>query len=206
MPPIVVLGTRNAKKSQEIREILGDLPIEFRDLTQFPDAPEVEEDGPTFEANARKKAVEQARALRQWVLAEDSGLVVPALKGRPGVHSARYAGKQGDDAANNARLLAELAPLPDDRRAAYYVCVAVLADPQGEVRAVTEGRCHGVITREYRGSGGFGYDPLFLIPEYHRTFGELSPRVKHALSHRARALEKLRPVLRQLLAQESRGN
>jgi XTP/dITP diphosphohydrolase len=170
----------------------------LRDSSQFPQAPEVVEDGATFEANARKKAIELARALNQWVLGEDSGLVVPGLNGRPGVYSARYAGTQGDDAANNARLLAELAPLPDDRRAAYYFCTAALADPTGEVKAVTEGRCHGVIIREHRGSGGFGYDPLFLIPEYHRTFGELSSRVKHALSHRSRALEKLRPVLRTL--------
>jgi len=133
------------------------------------------------------------------VLGEDSGLVVPALNGRPGVYSARYAGRQGDDEANNDRLLAELAPLPDDRRAAYYVCTAALADPGGEVRAVTEGRCHGVIVRQRRGTGGFGYDPLFLIPEYHQTFGELSSRVKHALSHRSRALERLRPDLQQLL-------
>ncbi|MFN4261452.1 MAG: RdgB/HAM1 family non-canonical purine NTP pyrophosphatase [Gemmataceae bacterium] len=195
----LVLGTRNRKKRQEIVEILGDLDIELVDLTQFPDAPEVVEEGDTFEANARKKAVELAQVLGQWVLGEDSGLVVPALKGRPGVYSARYAGKQGDDEANNDRLLAELAPLPDDRRAAYYVCTVVLADPRGEVRATAEGRCHGIITKERRGSGGFGYDPLFLIPEYHRTFGELSPRVKHALSHRARALGQLRPVLRQLL-------
>jgi XTP/dITP diphosphohydrolase len=201
MPPVLVLGTRNAKKRQEIVEILGDLPLELRDLTAYPDAPEVVEDGATFEANARKKAHELARALGQWVLGEDSGLVVPVLKGRPGVLSARYAGKQGDDAANNTRLLAELAPLPDEQRAAYYVCTAALADPQGEVRAVTEGRCHGVIVRDYRGSGGFGYDPLFLIPEYHRTFGELSPRVKHALSHRARALAHLRPALWRLLHQ-----
>src|SRR5262245_2303781 len=198
MPPVLVLGTRNRKKGQEIFEILGDLGLELRDLTHFPDAPEVVEDGETFEANARKKAAELARALGHWVLGEDSGLVVPALDGRPGVYSARYAGTQGDDAANNARLLAELEPLPDDRRAAYYVCTAALADPQGEVRAVVEGRCHGRIVRAHRGSGGFGYDPLFLIPEYHRTFGELSPRVKHALSHRARALARLRPALRGL--------
>src|SRR5207302_7513717 len=133
-------------------------------------------DGSTFEANARKKAAELARALGQWVLGEDSGLVVPGLNGRPGVYSARYAGRQGDDQANNARLLAELAPLPEDRRAAYYVCTAALADPQGEIQAVVEGRCHGVITRDARCSAGFGYDPLFLIPEYHRTFGEPSPR------------------------------
>jgi XTP/dITP diphosphohydrolase len=195
----LVVATRNAKKKREILEILADLPIELHDLSQYSQAPEVIEDGATFEANARKKAVETAQALKQWVLGEDSGLVVPGLNGRPGVHSARYAGKQGDDAANNARLLAELAPLPDDRRAAYYVCTAVLADPTGEVRAVVEGRCHGVILKEHRGQGGFGYDPLFLIPEWHQTFGELSPRVKHALSHRARALEQLRPILRQLL-------
>jgi XTP/dITP diphosphohydrolase len=201
MPPVLVLGTRNAKKRQEIVEILGDLPLELRDLTAYPDAPEVVEDGATFEANARKKASELARALGQWVLGEDSGLVVPVLKGRPGVLSARYAGKQGDDAANNTKLLAELALFPDDQRAAYYVCTAALADPQGEVRAVTEGRCHGIIVRDYRGSGGFGYDPLFLIPEYHRTFGELSPRVKHALSHRARALAQLRPELWRLVTE-----
>jgi XTP/dITP diphosphohydrolase len=198
MAPTLVVGTRNAKKRQEILEILGDLPLEIRDLSSRPDAPEVVEDGATFEANARKKAAERARFLGEWVLGEDSGLVVPALQGRPGVYSARYAGKQGDDAANNARLLAELAPLSEDKRGAYYVCTAALADPEGHIKAVVEGRCHGIIVRDYRGRGGFGYDPLFLIPEYHRTFGELSPRVKHALSHRARALEQLRPVLRRL--------
>jgi XTP/dITP diphosphohydrolase len=200
MLPVLVLGTRNAKKRGEIEEILGGLGIELQDLSRWPASPEVVEDCPTFEGNARKKAVELARALGQWVLGEDSGLVVPALNGRPGVYSARYAGKQGDDEANNERLLAELAPLPEDHRAAYYVCTAALADPQGGIQAVTEGRCHGVIIRERRGTGGFGYDPLFLIPEYHRTFGELSARVKHALSHRARALAKLRPELRRLLA------
>jgi XTP/dITP diphosphohydrolase len=196
---LLVVGSRNRKKRQEIVEILGDLGLDLHDLTGWPDAPEVVEDGVTFADNARKKAVELARHLGQWVLGEDSGLVVPALNGRPGVYSARYAGKQGDDAANNARLLAELAPLPDERRAAYYVCTAALADPSGEVRGVVEGRCRGVILRAARGEGGFGYDPLFLIPEYHRTFGQLTPRVKHALSHRARALAQLRPLLRSLL-------
>src|SRR5438552_1647925 len=195
MPPLIIIGTRNRKKREEILEILGDLGLEFADLSRWPDAPEVIENGTTFEANARKKAAELSKALSHWVIGEDSGLVVPALNGRPGVYSARYAGKQGDDAANNKRLLAELAPLPDDRRAAYYVCTAALADPQGVVRAGVEGRCHGVIVHELRGSGGFGYDPLFLIPEYHRTFGELSARAKHAISHRARALGQLRPVL-----------
>lgn len=199
MAPVLVVGTRNPKKREEILEILHDIDIELRDLTSFPAAPEVVEDGATFEANAHKKAAELARALGHWVLGEDSGLVVPALNGRPGVFSARYAGKQGDDAANNRRLLAELAPLPDDHRAAYYVCTAALADPKGEVHAVVEGRCHGVIVKEQRGIGGFGYDPLFLIPEYHRTFGELSALVKHALSHRAKALAQLRPAIRRLI-------
>jgi len=195
-----MLGTRNRKKRQEIVEILGDLGLEFGDLADRPDVPDVDEIGATFEENARLKAVQFARATGAWTLGEDSGLVVPALKGRPGVHSARYAGKQGDDAANNVRLLAELAPLPDDRRTAYYVTVAVLADPNGDVLATAEAHCHGLIIKEGRGSGGFGYDPLFLIPEFHRTFGELSPRVKHALSHRARALARLRPDLRRLLS------
>jgi XTP/dITP diphosphohydrolase len=199
MAMILVLGTRNRKKKQEMEEILGDLGLDLRDLNSWPGAPEVVEDGRTFEANARKKASELGRFLHHWVIGEDSGLVVPALNGRPGVFSARYAGKHGDDNANNDRLLAELAPLPDDRRPAYYVCNAALANPEGEICAVAEGRCHGIITRELHGTEGFGYDPLFLIPEYHRTFGELSPRVKHALSHRARALAQLRPALRRLL-------
>lgn len=198
--PILVLGTRNAKKRKEIEEILGDLGLTLHDLSSYANAPEVVEDGDTFEANARKKATETARAVGQWVLGEDSGLVVPALKGRPGVYSARYAGKHGDDAANNRKLLAELAPLPPERRDAYYVCTTALADPTGQVHAVVEGRCHGRIIDEPRGEGGFGYDPYFLIPEYHRTFGELSSRVKHALSHRGRALLQLRPLLRSLVA------
>jgi XTP/dITP diphosphohydrolase len=200
MHPLLVLGTRNRKKREEIVALLDDLGLDFADLEQWPNVPEVVEDGATFEANARKKAMETARLLQQWVLAEDSGLVVPALHGRPGVQSARYAGHHGDDAANNARLVAELAVLPEAKRSAYYVCVAAIADPSGEVKAVTEGRCHGVLVLDERGSGGFGYDPYFLIPEYHRTFGELSPRVKHALSHRARALAQMRPHLRRLLS------
>src|SRR5262245_44153298 len=200
--PVLVVGTRNAKKRGELLEILGDRGIELRDLTVYPQAPEVEEDGATFEDNARKKAVVLSRALGEWVLGEDSGLVVPALKGRPGVYSARYAGSQGDDEANNDKLLAELTPLPDSAREAYYVCTAALADPSGEVKAIVEGRCHGVIIHERRGTEGFGYDPLFLIPEYHKTFGELSATVKHALSHRGRAMLQLRPALRRLLGGE----
>jgi XTP/dITP diphosphohydrolase len=205
MPPVLVVGTRNIKKREELLGLLGDLGWEVRDLTAFPDAPDVEEDGATFEENARKKASELARHLHQWVLGEDSGLVVPVLKGRPGVLSARYAGGHGNDAANNARLLAELKPLPDNPYPAYYVCTGALANPEGQIEAVVEGRCHGILVDEPHGSGGFGYDPLFLIPEYHRTFGELSPLVKQALSHRARAITQLRPLLRRLAQADQRG-
>src|SRR4029079_11746861 len=152
-------------------DLLGDLPIELTDLSPWPDVPDAEETGQTFEENARLKATAYAEATGEWVLAEDSGLVVPALKGRPGVYSARYAGTHGDDEANNRRLLAELAPLSGDRGAAYYTCVAecrrlsdaaraaydtsvaALAGPDGEVRAVAEARCHGAIVREPRGTG-----------------------------------------------------
>lgn len=194
----LVLGTRNRKKCAELADLLKDLPLDVVDLTGYPEAPEIDETGTTFEENARLKAVGLAKFLNQWVLAEDSGLVVPGLNGRPGVYSARYAGKHGDDEANNQRLLAELAPLPDDRRAAYYVCVAALANPVGEVVAITEGRCNGIIVSERRGSGGFGYDPLFMVPEYHKTFGELSLRVKQALSHRGKAIVPMRPWLRKI--------
>jgi XTP/dITP diphosphohydrolase len=193
----LVVATRNKKKLQEILEILAGIDLTLRDLSGYPDAPEIDEDGDTFEANARKKASQTAKALHAWVLGEDSGLVVPALGGRPGVHSARYAGKHGDDAANNQKLVAEIRILPPEKRAAYYVCTAALSDPDGNVKGVVEGRCNGVIVPERRGDGGFGYDPYFLVPEFHQTFGELSSRVKHALSHRARALAQLRPTLRQ---------
>src|SRR5262249_4316263 len=203
MPPVLVVGSRNAKKKQEIVDLLAGLNIEIADLTRFPDSPEIQEEGKTFEENAQKKARELSTILHHWVLGEDSGLVVPALHGRPGILSARYAGKHGDDEANNDWLLAELAPLPDDRRAAYYVCTVALSDPSGTIRVTSEGRCHGIITRQRRGTNGFGYDPLFLIPEYHRTFGELSPCVKQAISHRARALAKLRPVIPGLILARS---
>ncbi len=199
MTTTLVVGTRNVKKREEILEIIGDLPLDVKDLTSWPDAPEVIEDGQTFEDNARKKAIELANHLKLPVLGEDSGLVVPGIGGRPGVYSARYAGEPCNDENNNQKLIAELTPLPEEKRLAYYVCTAALANSDGEVIATVEGRCHGRIILEPRGNGGFGYDPLFLIPEYHKTFGELSATVKHALSHRGRALAKLRPQIRKLL-------
>ncbi|MDW8223852.1 MAG: RdgB/HAM1 family non-canonical purine NTP pyrophosphatase [Gemmatales bacterium] len=195
----LVLGTRNRHKLAELRELLQPLSVPLLDLSQFPQAPPVEETGSTFEENATLKATRWSKALGEWVLAEDSGLVVPALGGEPGVLSAVYAGRHGDDAANNRLLLERLAQVPEEHRQAYYVCVAVLADPTGTVRAQAQGRCHGRIAHQGRGTHGFGYDPLFEIPEYHRTFGELSPLVKRVLSHRARALEKLLPQLQRFL-------
>jgi XTP/dITP diphosphohydrolase len=146
------------------------------------------------------KATQLAPFLGLWVIGEDSGLCVPALGGAPGVYSARYAGVHGDDAANNARLLREMAHLSGEARAAYYVSTAVLANPSGKIVAEVEGRCHGVLLEAGRGTGGFGYDPLFLVPEHGRTFGELPLEVKQSMSHRAAAFRQLRPILeRELL-------
>ena len=195
----LVLGTRNKKKIQEITPLLADLPIELVDVSQLADVPEIAEEGRTFLANASAKAQGVARATQEWTLAEDSGLVVPALGGEPGVDSALYSGQHGDDAANNAKLLAKIASVPIGERGAYYVCVAVLCNPHGEIKAVTEGRCHGRIVAEAQGHGGFGYDPLFQIPEYHKTFGELAPVVKAALSHRAKAITHIRQALIEIM-------
>ena len=193
--PRLVLGSRNKKKLKEMLDLLGDLGLDLTDLTPYPDAPEVEETADTFVGNATLKATQLAPVLGAWVVGEDSGLCVPALGGAPGVYSARYSGKQGDDAANNAKLLREMAAVPPEQRAAYYVSTAVLADPTGKVVASVEGRCHGVILDAPRGSGGFGYDPLFLVPEHGKTFGELPPEVKQSMSHRANAFKELRPVI-----------
>ena len=166
--------------------------LEIHSLAEFPNVPEVVEDADTFAGNARKKAVEAARVLGSWVLADDSGLTVDALGGAPGVFSARYAGEPSDDEANNRKLLAAVADLPDERRGAAFRCYLALADPEGIIRLEAEGACRGRLTREPRGRQGFGYDPLFLIPEYHQTFGELSALVKHQISHRARAFAHIR--------------
>jgi len=203
----IILATRNRKKAREMAELLAPpwepsallRGFEVRTLADYPDLPETVEDAPDFAGNARKKATEAACALQSWVIADDSGLAVDALNGAPGVFSARFSGVHGDDAANNQKLILALENVSDDRRGAAFVCALAVANPSGEIVAETEARCRGRITRELRGQGGFGYDPLFLILEYHKTFGELGPLVKHQLSHRARAFAKLRPVLERLL-------
>lgn len=207
-PPILVLGTRNRKKLAEMAELIHppwerDPALERLRVLTLDDVGaegEVEEDGATFAENARKKASEYARRTGRWVLADDSGLSVDALDGAPGVHSARYAGLPTDDEANNDKLIRALASIPESERGAAYHCVLALADPSGAIRAEVDGACRGRVVLERRGTGGFGYDPLFLIPEYHRTFGELSPIVKARLSHRARAFDLIRPRLRHLAA------
>jgi XTP/dITP diphosphohydrolase len=199
----LVIASRNPKKSAEIRDLLTPSGIVVVGVSEFSGVPDVVEDGATFAENATKKASETARTLSLWTLGEDSGLEVAALAGAPGIYSARYSGPNATDDSNNAKLMAELSAVPDERRTARYVCNVALADPAGEVRLQVEAYCRGRILRESRGTNGFGYDPYFLILEYHRTFGELSPAVKRHLSHRARAFERLIPQLVPLLRGES---
>lgn len=212
-PIRVILGTRNRKKGLEIAQLLNPSwepnprlgRLVLVSLADYPDFPDVEEDAETFAGNARKKASETAKALGLWALADDSGLAVDALGGEPGVYSARYAGVHGDDEANNRKLLEALADVPDERRGGAFICTLALADPSGAIRLEAEGACRGRIARVARGPNGFGYDPLFDIPEYHKSFGELSPVVKGQLSHRARAFSRFRQGLERLIVEGALG-
>ena len=195
-PPYhLTIGTHNAAKGVELAELVAQHGFDIRTLADFPEAHEVEEDGATFAENARKKAVEYAARLNCWVLADDSGIEVDALDGRPGVYSARYAGDDATDEKNNQKLLDELGDLPPQRRAARYVCHVVVASPDGQVRAEACDVCHGRIRDQPAGANGFGYDPLFEVREFHQTFGQLGPAVKKVLSHRARAMRAIVPKL-----------
>jgi XTP/dITP diphosphohydrolase len=206
---VLVIGSRNRKKCAEMAALLAPpwehspalARLKIRSLDDFPAVPEVVEDAGTFGDNARKKAAEFARAIGTWVIADDSGLAVDALGGAPGVLSARYAGEPSNDEANNRKLLEAMAGFADDRRGAAFHCALALADAAGTIRLEAQGACRGRLTREARGPAGFGYDPLFLILEYHKTFGELSPLVKHQLSHRARAFADLRRGLVRMIVQ-----
>jgi XTP/dITP diphosphohydrolase len=194
----LVLATRNKDKVEELRHLLEGLDVELTSLADHPEVPEVVEDGATFLANARKKAHEVARATGEWALADDSGLVVEALGGEPGVQSARYAGKQGDYAANNEKLLEAMRDIPDGRRQAAFTCTMVLADPSGREWTAT-GRCEGVIIRKLTGKGGFGFDPLFYVEQEGQTMAELPMARKNEISHRGRALQKMKEILVDLL-------
>jgi XTP/dITP diphosphohydrolase len=183
----LVIATRNAHKLQEIQDIFDFQNLEVMSAFDFPEIPDVVEDGETLEANAKKKAVEIARATGCWALADDSGLEVDALNGAPGVYSARYAGEQCSYAENNVKLLEALKG--NSSRSARFRTVIALSDPAGSVETVS-GECSGTIIEEPRGSGGFGYDPLFVPDGCAETFAELPASVKNRISHRADALHK----------------
>jgi XTP/dITP diphosphohydrolase len=198
----VVLATRNDHKVGELRAILADvceeLGLEIVGASEFPGAPDVVEDEVTFEGNARLKAVALAIHTGLPSLADDSGLAVDVLGGAPGVFSARWSGRHGDDQANLELLLAQVADVKDEHRAAAFVCAAVLAMPDGTVRA-TEGRMPGALAREPKGTNGFGYDPILVVEGDTRHAAELSPDEKNAISHRGKAFRGMVPHLRELL-------
>ena len=197
---LLILGTKNPKKGGELSHLLAPLGIAVQTLAHYPDALDVSEDGDSFAANAGKKATAQAHHLGQWVLGEDSGICVDALEGRPGIYSARFAGPDATDPENNQLLLDKLGSLPLEQRTAHYTCHMALSDPLGNIHAESESHCRGRIRYEEAGNHGFGYDPLFEVVEYHRTFGELGPALKAVLSHRARAFAFLLPQLHNLLS------
>ncbi len=185
MDNIIVLATSNTNKLRELKEMLKDFPVSIKSLADFGPMPEAVEDGETFDDNAYKKSLHYAKVLGLPCLADDSGLVVDALDGRPGVYSARYAGLEATDWENCEKLLGEMAG--QTNRAAHFVCVLSLATPAGP--ALTwEGRCDGEIIAERRGEAGFGYDPVFYYPEFGKTFAEMSMEKKSSFSHRGRAL------------------
>jgi XTP/dITP diphosphohydrolase len=205
LPLELVFATRNQGKLAEMRSLLAALvpsQITLLTLDQVGFAGDIEEDGATFAENARKKALTVAKAIRRPTLADDSGLLVDALGGAPGVHSARYAGAHGDDAANRAKLLEVLTAVPPPRPA-HFSCVLALARPVpygvgAEILATEEGRCDGEIAREPRGQGGFGYDPLFYVPAQGRTMAELASHEKDRISHRGLAMHRMAQRLVQL--------
>jgi XTP/dITP diphosphohydrolase len=193
----VVLATRNAHKLGELRAILADLGVrvELVGVTDFPDVPDVAETELSFAGNALLKAVAVAEATGLPAIADDSGICVDALNGMPGIFSARWAGKHGDDAANLDLLLAQVSDIPDEHRGAQFVCAAALAEPGGARRVVEEGRIEGVLLRERHGEGGFGYDPIFRPNGYDVTTAELTPDEKNRISHRRLAFAALAPHL-----------
>ena len=220
----IVLATRNKKKQKEIVGILKGLPVnpvrssrqkrgappfqkknwltsngvKLLSLDDFPSIPPVRENASTFKGNAVKKAQAVAKFTSKLALADDSGLEVKALGGKPGVFSARYAGKQGSYRANNRKLLKELKGVPFSRRRAAFRCSIVLSGPRKTIKVV-EGKCSGYILTRLRGRSGFGYDPLFYYPPYKKTFAELRPSEKNKVSHRYRALEKMVKVIKSLI-------
>lgn len=190
----LVVATGNKGKLREFGELLQGLVDTILSPADFPGFPEVEEDGDTFEANAIKKAMSAARFTGKPVLADDSGLSVDYLGGRPGVHSARFAGENAADADNNALLLREMEGVSPEQRTAAFHCVIALCFPDGSCQTF-DGSLPGLVLEAPRGTGGFGYDPLFLVPEYDQTFSELPMEIKNSISHRGRAMQMLKAAM-----------
>lgn len=195
----IVVATRNRHKLKELTDMLAGMSVALVGLDAFPGCPDVEEDGKSFTENALKKARVIAACTHHVTVADDSGLEVDALKGLPGIYSARYAGIQGDDRRNNEKLLHELASVPPEKRGARFRCVIAVVAPGGEERVV-EGMCRGVIISGPRGNQGFGYDPLFLDEESGLTFAEMDGEYKNRISHRSRAVQELKKILPLFLA------
>ncbi|TAJ08811.1 MAG: XTP/dITP diphosphatase [Nitrospirae bacterium] len=191
----LVLATRNRDKGAELAALLGDLGVRTRTLTEFPDAPEVVEDGETCQANAIKKAKTIARHTGLPAVADDTGLMVDALGGRPGIYAARYAGEHATYEDNWRKLLRELTGVPRTQRRARFVTAAAVAWPGLEPVDVVEGTLEGVIAEAPAGSQGFGYDPVFFVPELGKTLAQLTPEEKNRVSHRARAFAKVKELL-----------
>lgn len=197
----LLIATSNGGKIREFREMLGDDRYQWSDLSEHREIAPVEETGQTFRDNAVLKAAYYARRLNIWAMADDSGLEVDALGGKPGVHSARWAELNGagkGDEDNNALLLKQIAAVPDEKRTGRFVCVLALSNPSGEIILTARDSVEGQITREARGSNGFGYDPLFFVTEMGCTTAELSSERKHQISHRGKALRRMRELMDRL--------
>lgn len=194
----IVIASRNLGKIREFREMLGVVPnLDINSLLSFPNYEPPEETGSTFVENAELKAIHAAKSLNKYVLADDSGLVVPALNGDPGPRSRRYAGEEATDRENRQKLLRDLADKKGLGRQAFFECTLIVAGPEGVLKKVV-GRCEGSIAEEERGRYGFGYDPIFIKNDYDKTFGELTEDVKNRISHRRKAVDALIPFLESL--------
>ena len=194
----LIVASRNKGKVKEIKELLAGLPLKVTSLLDHPDLPDVTEDGKTYAANAFKKAITIARLTGQMTMSDDSGIEVKALGWAPGIYSARFAGEGASEKKRNHKLFKMLQGVPIPRRQARYRCVIALADARGKKVAVVQGTCSGWIAFKERGRHGFGFDPLFVVPRYNKTFGELDPSIKAKISHRARALKKFRFLLEKI--------
>ncbi len=197
----LIVATRNRGKLAEIRSILADLPYSILEMGEVEFYNEVEETGDTFLENSLIKAKTIARLTGYFTIADDSGLEVAFLGGKPGVHSARYAGPQSTDEENYEKLLRELTGVPREKRRAAFRCVMVLAAPSGRWVA-SVGSCHGEIASQPRGNYGFGYDPVFFVPDFNRTMAEIPPEEKNRISHRARALAKMKTLIDDFIKEE----